>query len=220
MLLSRDTIFSPGSDFRSATLTVQSATALYSSIIASFFYISALNESLGYGNRIARFLNKAAAIASKISHTEALVLKRTTKVDGRRSRQRESSDLDSFSSRLCIAEFTNVTVTNPFNITLIQNLSMQVKSIGTPSSQLQTLFSSPKYLIPVIIFAQIFSGQGCLISGPSGCGKSSLLRVMGRLWPAAVGSVRIPEHVGPDGVFFLPQSALTQRTCTGAMLPV
>ena len=44
-----------------------------------------------------------------------------------------------------------------------------------------------------------------LIVGPSGCGKSSLLRVIGRLWPTPCGSVRIPEHVGPDGVFFLPQ---------------
>lgn len=127
VLLSKAAIFSPGSDFRSATLTVQSATALYSSIIASFFYVSALNEALGYGNRIARFLNKAAAIAGNIGDAEALILKRKNKADQQRSsRHRESCDLD---LHTCVAEFANLTVRNPFNITLIQDLNMRVGTL-------------------------------------------------------------------------------------------
>ncbi len=67
------------------------------------------------------------------------------------------------------------------------------------------------YQLQILCFvAKICSGQGCLISGPSGCGKSSILRVIGRLWPAATGSVNIPQHVGPDGVFFLPQRKLAR----------
>jgi hypothetical protein len=126
---------------------VQSATALYSSIIASFFYVSALNEALGYASRIARFLNKAAAIAGQVSHTEALVLMRKTNADGRGSRLRESSDLDSHSNQMCIAEFVNVTVTNPFNITLIQNLSMQVTSHIQHRYSFEAFSSSPNHQI-------------------------------------------------------------------------
>jgi ABC-type uncharacterized transport system fused permease/ATPase subunit len=187
---------------------VQSATALYSSIIASFFYVSALNEALGYGNRIAKFLNKAAAIVSALGGSEALILKRRAKSDGRRSsRQRESSNQDLQSRQTCIAEFDHVTVRNPFNITLIQDLNMQVIHMACILHIFKHSSCSQYFRVPVHISTQIFGGQGCLISGPSGCGKSSLLRVMGKLWPAASGFVKIPEHVGPDGVFFLPQSA-------------
>jgi ABC-type uncharacterized transport system fused permease/ATPase subunit len=72
----------------------------------------------------------------------------------------------------------------------------------------------------ILFHPQVSSGQGCLISGPSGCGKSSLLRVMGRLWPTASGSISIPEHVGPGGIFFLPQRMRSLRIKSIQIIPL
>jgi hypothetical protein len=104
----------------------QNAYTRLQSIIASFFYVGALNEGLGHGGRVAKFLNSASTVASKPTDNEALVLKRGTKVAGRRpSSRRESSAVEPS----CAAEFSQVTVTNPFNVTLIRDLSMTVISL-------------------------------------------------------------------------------------------
>jgi hypothetical protein len=95
-------------------------------IIASFFYVGALNEALGHGSRVAKFLNSASAVVSKPVDNEALVLKRGAKVAGRRpSSRRESTAVEPS----CVAEFSQVAVTNPFNVTLIRDLSMKVISL-------------------------------------------------------------------------------------------
>jgi ABC-type uncharacterized transport system fused permease/ATPase subunit len=176
---------------------------------------------LGHANRAAKLLHNAAAIARKSGDSDALTLKRNPK----NSRRRSSSRRESAGVKTCVAEFTEVTVKNPFNVTLIKDLSMQVQlylrcaphcAVAPRRSIIRhncsTLPPPPpqsRHRTPHLIPLQILPGQGCLISGPSGCGKSSLLRVMGKLWTAAAGSIRIPQHVGPEGVFFLPQRALS-----------
>lgn len=186
----------------------QNAYSRLQIIIASFFYVGALNECLGHGGRVAKFLNSASTVASKPTDNEALVLKRGAKVAGRRpSSRRESTAVEPS----CVAEFSQVTVTNPFNVTLIRDLSMKVISPVVAHVLATTIPYFRSYNVSPHLLAQIENGQGCLISGPSGCGKSSLLRVMGKLWSPAAGSVRIPQHVGPDGVFFLPQRTRAQR---------
>ena len=53
-------------------------------------------------------------------------------------------------------------------------------------------------------------GESLLLMGPSGCGKSSILRVLGRLWPAyrAHGGAGVDPQVcrpGNRNMFFLSQ---------------
>jgi hypothetical protein len=96
------------------------------SIIASFFYISALNEALGHGNRAARFLYDASSIGKQQGESEALVLKRRAQSNSRRSSRRCGSSVNAADSLRRIAEFSHVTVVNPANITLIRDLSLQV----------------------------------------------------------------------------------------------
>lgn len=91
--------------------------------IAAFFYIGALNEALGHANRAAKLLHNAAAIARKSGDCDALTLKRNPKISRRRTSSRRESD----GVKTCVAEFTEVTVKNPFNVTLINDLSMQVQ---------------------------------------------------------------------------------------------
>jgi hypothetical protein len=99
-------------------------------IIASFYYVGALNEALGHCNRAARFLSTASDISSKTVHDDALVLARRSAVEEHRSsRLRESVARDSLNStRQCVAEFSQVSVRNPFKVTLVQDLTMQVNS--------------------------------------------------------------------------------------------
>jgi ABC-type uncharacterized transport system fused permease/ATPase subunit len=168
-----------------------------------FFYVGAVNETVGYGNRVASFLYKASSIQAE-NVAEEFALKNEASGDGSMKRRRVLSP----ASESIVAQFSNVSVKNPANLILVEGLSMQVilnntmpfKTLSHYMKAIATILLSPTRLV-----WQICRGQGCLVSGPSGCGKSSLLRVIGRLWPTPCGSVRIPEHVGPDGVFFLPQ---------------
>jgi hypothetical protein len=91
--------------------------------IAAFFYIGALSDALGHANRAAKLLHNAAAIARNSGDVDALTLKRNPKP----SRRRTSSRRDSAEVKTCVAEFSEVTIKNPFNITLIKDLSMQVR---------------------------------------------------------------------------------------------
>jgi ABC-type uncharacterized transport system fused permease/ATPase subunit len=196
--------------------TFESNLALFQVVMNCFFYVGALNETQGYGNRVARFLFKAAHSKADMQFELNNDVVGSKSVSSRRSgrsaprSQRRASNPDPQNPTV-IAEFSHVTVKNPANITLIQNLSMQVLMQKYALINCIIIWASVRSIPSpqLLSFPQIFSGQGCLISGPSGCGKSSLLRVIGRLWPAADGLIRIPDNVGPNGVFFLPQRMLS-----------
>ena len=104
-----------------------------------FYYVGALNETVGYSNRIARFLDKASQ--SKDScQVDALLL--TSEPTGRsalakRSVRSWSSPAEQPSQRQqlasLVAVFSHVTVKNPANITLIQDLNMQVPAHSAPA---------------------------------------------------------------------------------------
>ena len=50
------------------------------------------------------------------------------------------------------------------------------------------------------------AGEPTIIVGPSGSGKTSLLRILGGLWPTkGSGTIKKPNKIGYNGIFFLPQ---------------
>lgn len=169
-------------------------------VLGCFFYIGALNETIGYSTRIATFMFKASR---STTDADAFELKGGFNSSFPIRQKGRHSQMSGPQSALIVAKFSDVTVKNPANVTLIRDLTMQVTLHNVTFTRCFWYFYCPNP-----IFLQIYTGQGCLISGPSGCGKSSLLRVIGRLWPAAGGSVEIPQHIGRDGVFFLPQRML------------
>jgi len=157
--------------------------------------VGALNEGVGHGNRVARFLRKADTIAD--GSDGARVLKKGAKsVSGRLSRPSSgvsSASVGRDSQPAVVAQLSNVTFKNPANITLIQDLTMQARNRlqsarARPPSVAFARFPIESQRISSLLMRpptphsppQICSGKGCLIAGPSGCGKSSLLRVMGR----------------------------------------
>jgi ABC-type uncharacterized transport system fused permease/ATPase subunit len=183
------------------------AKFLFQALLNCFYYVGALSETVGYGNRVTKFLDKATN-SKDVSHGDEFSLKSEPtgkSAVSRRALSRFSSRSHSQHPSIVVAEFSHVTVKNPANTTLIEDLCLQVRMLISLAAKapLQSCVCFYLWASPVLV--KIYSGQGCLISGPSGCGKSSILRVVGRLWPAAAGCVKIPQHVGPDGVFFLPQ---------------
>ena len=204
------------------------AKFLFQALLNCFYYVGAFSETVGYGNRVTTFLEKATN-SKEIGHGHELLLKSEPTGTSAVRLSRFASRLHSEHSSIVAAEFSHVTVKNPANTILIADLCMQVKMpIGlTAQAPLYScvslcfylwaslfivkiysglfILNRKRVLTPPSSLVKIYSGQGVLISGPSGCGKSSILRVAGRLWPAAAGYVKIPQHVGPDGVFFLPQ---------------
>ena len=109
-------------------------------VIASFFYIGALNEAAGHGNRVARFIDKADTLAKKIGSEDARVLKRGSTAASRRSSRRSSGPTDSRPA--VVAELSHVTVKNPANITLIQDLNMQARNLFRRLSK-RRIFTRP-----------------------------------------------------------------------------
>jgi hypothetical protein len=111
--------------------TFESNLAFFLVVMNCFFYVGALNETLGYGNRVAKFLFKAAHSKADIqfelnhdfAHSESVSSRRSGRSAPRSERRASNPDPQ---NRVVIAEFSHVTVKNPANITLIQNLSMQV----------------------------------------------------------------------------------------------
>lgn len=97
-------------------------------VIASFYYVSALNEAIGYGTRVARFFGSAAAVAKLDTSHDALVLNRKGTDEKTNSNQNSGSFLHDpdLQRPSVVAQFSQVTVKNPFNVTLIQDLTMQV----------------------------------------------------------------------------------------------
>jgi hypothetical protein len=145
--IAKPVFFTPGSDIASAFQTIATAGALYSVclvsthpfiphftfcqvVIGSFYYVSALNEAIGYGIRVARFFGSAAAIAKQDGSPDALNLNRIGK-DNKITSNHSSGSLlhdPDFQQPSVVAQFSQVTVRNPFNVTLIQDLTMQVTS--------------------------------------------------------------------------------------------
>jgi hypothetical protein len=130
-----------------------------------------LNEALGHGNRAAKFLDNSSAFASKPGSDDALVLERNAKATSRRaSSRRESYAADPLSQ--CIAEFSRVTVTNPFNVTLIHDLSMKVMS-RMSSAQAFALPSS--YCIKHLLILSRYSVvRAVLFRGPQVCDTKNI----------------------------------------------
>jgi hypothetical protein len=80
-----------------------------------------VNETVGYGNRVASFLYKASSIQAE-NVAEEFVLKNEVSGDGSMKRRRVLSP----ASESIVAQFSNVSVKNPANLILVEGLSMQV----------------------------------------------------------------------------------------------
>jgi hypothetical protein len=87
-----------------------------------------LNEAIGYGIRVARFFGSAAAVAKLDTSQDALVLNRKGTDEKTNSNQNSGSFLQDpdLQRPSVVAQFSQVTVKNPFHVTLIQDLTMQV----------------------------------------------------------------------------------------------
>ncbi len=94
-------------------------------MIASFFYIGALNEAAGHGNRVARFISNTDAISRKVGSEDARILKGAPDVAGPQEYSHASLSVDSQGTLPVVAEFSHVTVKNPANVTLGQDLNLK-----------------------------------------------------------------------------------------------
>jgi hypothetical protein len=198
--IAKPVFFTPGSDISSAIQTITTAGGLYSVgsrchaftyhlispffqvVIASFYYVSALNEAIGYGIRVARFFGSAAAIAILDGCPNALVLNRMGKGNKTISPHSSGSVLHDphLQQSSVVAQFSKVTVKNPFNVTLIQDLTMQVIFITIISIHFKILVQTPFILVVAIILflnyllrrlqmAKAASSQGLLVVGSLHC---------------------------------------------------
>ena len=99
------------------------------------------SETVGHANRVARFLHKSTT-ARQDGGADAFVLKSETTGDVALSRRRVANSLKpNFELESAVADFSHVTVKNPANITLVQDLTMKVTS-WPPFSPLPRIFSS------------------------------------------------------------------------------
>ena len=86
------------------------------------------SETVGHANRVARFLHKST-MARQDGGADAFVLKSETTGDVALSRRRLANSLKpNFELESAVADFSHVTVKNPANITLVQDLTMQATS--------------------------------------------------------------------------------------------
>ena len=92
----------------------------------SFYYVGAFSETIGHANRVARFLQRAT-LAKSDATADAFVLKTEATGGVALSRRRVPNDSLRPNSTLdpAVAEFSHVTIKNPANITLVQDLTMQ-----------------------------------------------------------------------------------------------
>jgi len=91
-----------------------------------FYYVGAFSETIGHANRVAKFLHHAA-LAKSDGSADAFVLKSETAGSVALSRRLAPHDSLMPHEPLdpAVAEFSHVTIKNPANITLVQDLTMQ-----------------------------------------------------------------------------------------------
>jgi hypothetical protein len=101
-------------------------TNRFQAFLNCFYYVGAFSETIGHANRVARFLQKAS-LSNSEGNVESFVLKSEAAGDVALSRRRAAQQVPGHNPRLesIIAEFSHVTVKNPANITLVQDLTMQ-----------------------------------------------------------------------------------------------
>ncbi len=124
-------------------------------VIASFYYVSALNEAIGYGTRVARFFGSATAIAILDGCPDALVLNRMGKGNKIISTHSSGSDDPHLRRSSVVAQFSKVTVKNPFNVTLIRDLTMQVIFSTMISKQFKILVQAPFIFVAALVVFHI-----------------------------------------------------------------
>jgi hypothetical protein len=122
-------------------VSISKSPILSQALLNSFYYVGALNETVGYSNRITRFLEKAtqskdssgadALLLTSESTGQAALAKRSVRSWSARAEQ--PSQMQQLS---LVAVFSHVTVKNPANITLIQDLNMQVPVRSVPAPPL------------------------------------------------------------------------------------
>jgi hypothetical protein len=93
-------------------------------VLNCFFYVGALNETVGYGTRVARFLLKATLAKTYCNDAFALKEEATgnSVLTNRSLRRAPGPNLQ---PPVIVAESSQVTVKNLANITLIQDLTVQ-----------------------------------------------------------------------------------------------
>ena len=89
-----------------------------------FYYVGAFSETIGHANRVAKFLHHAA-LAQSDGSADAFVLKSETAGSVALSRRLAPHDSLRPNEHPAVAEFSHVTIKNPANITLVQDLTMQ-----------------------------------------------------------------------------------------------
>lgn len=87
------------------------------------------SETMGHASRVARFLHKSS-LARQDGGPNAFVVKNETTGDISLSRRRfaQNSPKPNFGLESAVADFSHVTIKNPANITLVQDLTMQATS--------------------------------------------------------------------------------------------
>ncbi|OHT17475.1 ABC transporter family protein [Tritrichomonas foetus] len=102
-------------------------------------------------------------------------------------------------------EMKNVTVTKPNGEVLIRNLSFLITpSHALLSSDSLTQSDSLDNSDSIKHLDSLGNPDSLMIAGPSGCGKSSILRTLGKIWPAAEGDMILPVK-SPNSLLVLPQ---------------
>jgi hypothetical protein len=111
-------------------------------VLNCFFYIGALNETIGYSTRIATFMFKASR---STTDADAFELKGGFNSSFPSRQSGQHAPMSGPQSALIVAKFSDVTVKNPANVTLIRDLTMQV------TLHYVTLFLA--YLLPASNFS-------------------------------------------------------------------
>lgn len=99
---------------------------IFQALLNCFYYVGAFSETVGYGNRVTKFLDKATN-SKEVGHGRELLLKSEPTGNSAVRLSRFASRLHSERSSIVVAEFSHVTVKNPANTILIEDLCMQVK---------------------------------------------------------------------------------------------
>ncbi len=162
---------------------------IFQALLNCFYYVGAFSETVGYGNRVTKFLDKATN-SKEVSHGRELLLKSEPTGNSAVRLSRFASRLHSEHSSIVVAEFSHVTVKNPTNTILIEDLCMQVKIfIGlTAQAPLHSCFFFCFYLWALRLSSRYTADRAS--SYPDHQAVESLpyyvsLVVYGRLLPAA-----------------------------------